>query len=133
MQSRLFSEQSDLIYNPHGEETELVEHFQGVVCAMQENLIKDATGKSDSDSDKQYVRSFKAQHAVYSYKTGQMEAEKVKVAHYLIPGLKWTASLDPFHPLLEGEAQKLQLSLFKEPNLKAQGFQAILHEWGSEW
>lgn len=140
LQSRLFSEGSELIFDPKGDEAELVEHFQGLTCAMQEKLIDTSKNGSNNDSDspeslqsKQYIRTLKASDAIYSYKTGQLEADVVEVKHYLISGISFPISLDPFHPILQGRAQKLQLSLFKEPNLKAQGFQAIFHEWGNEW
>lgn len=140
LQSRLVSEHSDLIWESKGEGAQLVEHFKGLACAMQEKLM-DAAKSEDKENavpeadlqPKQYMRCLKAQEAVYFYKTGQLQAEKVEVAHYLIPGLLWPFSFDTLDPLFQGRAQKLQLSMFKERNLKAQGFQATFYDWGDEW
>jgi hypothetical protein len=139
LQSRLASECSELFFDPKGKGVELVEHFKGLACAMQEELIgsKDENNQNSTFSDslqpKQYMRYLKAREAIYSYKTGQLEAEDVKVAHYLLPGFDLPKTWETFHPLFQGQAQKLQLSLFKETNVRAQGFQATFHEWGDEW
>jgi hypothetical protein len=140
LQSRLASEHSELIFNPKGKEAELVEHFKGLTCAIQEKFMDASNDERMKNADltdnllpKQCIRYLKAQEAVYSYKTGQLDAEEVEVAHYLVPGLVWQLSLDPFSPLLLGHAQKLQLSMFKELTLKAQGFRATFFDWGEEW
>lgn len=140
LQSRLTSDYSELTLNLKGEDTQLVEHFRGLACALQEKLIDTPKqeGPVDASSQEvsqpqQYLRCLKAREAAYSYKTGQLEAEEVDVAHYLIPGFHWTESLDAFQPLLKGRAEKLQLSMFKERTFKAQGFQATFHDWGNEW
>jgi hypothetical protein len=140
LQSRLVGDYSELTLNLKGEEPQLVERFRGLACALQEKLI-DAPkheGQGDTSSQEpsqpqQYLRCFKAQEADYSYKTGRLEAEEVEVAHYLIPGFHWPESFDAFQPLLQGRAEKLQLSMFKERTFKAEGFQATFHDWGSEW
>jgi hypothetical protein len=139
LQSRLVSQSSELIFAKKEQGGELVEHFKEVYCVMQEKFI-DSENESDPMSLSQnglqlnqYVRSLKAQDAIYAYKTGQLVAEEVEVAHYVIPGLLWPFSLEAFHPLIQGQAQKLQISMFKEPHLKAVDFKAIFHEWGDEW
>jgi hypothetical protein len=127
LQSRLFSDHSELIFDPKGESSELIEHFKELACAMQEKIEGSTTSQP-----KQYIRYLKAQEAIYSYKTGQLEAEDVEIAHYLIPGLLWPLSFNSFPPLLKGRAQKFQLTIFKEMTIKAQGFQAIFYDWGDE-
>lgn len=137
LQSRLSSESSELIFNSKGERAELVEYFKELSCVMQEKFIDESTSQKDAVASdlqpKQYIRCFNAHQGVYFYKTGQLEAEDVEVAHYLVPGILWPASLNGVHPLLQGQAQKLQLSLFKEPSFRAQGFQAAFHDLEGEW
>jgi hypothetical protein len=126
MQSRLASDYSDLTYSR--KEGELVENFKGLTCAMQEELIT----ALDHEGNQQLIREFKAKEAIYSYKSGQLEGQEVEVAHYLLPEHLWPESFDSIQPLLQGRAKTIQLSLFEEPHMKAEGFQAIFHEWGSE-
>jgi hypothetical protein len=139
LQSRLMSEHSELSFDPKGERKELVERFKSLVGVMQEKLMDTSKNEERKDSSlqsslesKQYIRCLKANEAVYSYKTGLLEAGDVEVVHYLIPGLLWPLSLEPFSPLLKGRAQKLQLSLFQEMTFKAQGFQASFYDWRNE-
>ncbi len=141
LQSRLVSEHSDLILESKEKEMQVVERFQDLTCAIQEKLVHHAPENSqetqlfveDNGQIKQYVRYLKAHEAVYCYKTGQLEAENVEVIHYLIPGAFWPASLENFHPILQGNAKKLQLTMFKERHLKAQDFQATFYDWEEEW
>lgn len=140
LQSRLASEHSELIFSSKGNHSELVEHFNGLICVMQEKLMDapkhlNPEGSSSQNllQPNQYIRCLKAHEALYSYKTGQLEAEAVEIEHYLVPGLLYPPTLDAYHPLFRGRAQRLQLSLFKEPTLKAQGFQAAFHDREGEW
>lgn len=136
LQSRLYSEYSDLTYSKVT--GELVEHFKDLICVMQEKFIDDSS-KEEKNVDvsstigfQQVIRQFKAQEAIYSYRSGQLEAGNVKVVDYLLPGHLWLDSFDAFQPSFEGRAHTIRLSLFKEPHLKAQGFQAIFRDWGEE-
>jgi hypothetical protein len=134
LQSRLVSESSDLIYSK--EKGELVERFKGLICAMQEKMIDASNHEGDEHSStqpQQMIRQLKAKEAVYYYQSGQLEAEEVEIAHYLLPGYLWLNSFDSFLPLLQGRAHTMQLSLFEGPYLKVQGFQAIFHSWREEW
>jgi hypothetical protein len=136
LQSRLVSQSSELIFDKKEGGGEFIEHFKEVNCVMQEKFIdsdNESIQMSASSQPNQYVRSLKAHDAIYAYKTGQLVAEEVEVAHYVIPGLLWPFSLEAFHPLVQGQAQKLQISMFQEPHLKAVDFKAIFHEWGDEW
>lgn len=126
LQSRLISNDSEIIYSK--KEGELIERFRALTCTMQEELKQAST-----ESAEQIIRQFKAEEAIYSYKSGQLEAEEVEVAHYLLPGEAWPDSMDNCQPILQGQARTIHLSLFKDPNLKAQGFQAIFHDWEEEW
>jgi hypothetical protein len=135
LQTRLTSTESDLIYSKG--EGELVEHFKGLTCLMQEELLGAANREGEivfsKEMAQQMVRQLKAQEAVYSYKSERLEAKEVEVKHYLLSGHLYPESLVGFHPFFQGRARSLQLSLFKEPTVQAQGFQAIIHDWGSEW
>lgn len=139
LQSRLFSETSDLMFDLQGNGSEFIERLHDLSCTMQERVLeisKNSEGKPFSDpivEPQLFVRYLKADDALYFYKTGQLEAQEVEIAHYLVPGLLWPISLTPFEPLLQGRAQKLQLSMSKEIHLKAEGFQANLYQWGEEW
>lgn len=121
MQSRLTSEYSDLFFESKKNGAELVEHFKELTCTMQEELIENDL------LPEQYFRCLKAKEATYSYKSGQLEAVEVEITRYLLPTHRWPSTIDSFSPLLQGQAQKIQLSFLKEPLLKAQGFQAIFH------
>lgn len=136
LQTRLISTESDLVYTK--KEGELVEQFKELTCITQDELIDvphpNLEGEAFStEIAQQMIRQLKAQEAVYSYKSGKLEAKEVEVAHYLLPGHLCPASLEGHQPLVQGKAQGLQLSLFKEPTVQAQGFQAIFHNWESDW
>jgi hypothetical protein len=134
LQTRLTSAESDLVYSK--KEGELVEQFRGLTCIIQDELIdvpKSEEKGVSAEIAQQMIRQFRAKEAVYSYKSGKLEAKEVEVAHYLLPGSLCPASLEGHQPLVQGKAHGLQLSLFKEPTVQAQGFQAIFHNWGSDW
>lgn len=137
MQVRLASDSSDLIYSK--KEGKFVERFKSLTCTMQEKMIHasnvDESSQETStpaETTQQMVRQLKAGEALYSYKSGQLEAQEVEIAHFLLPGTQWPQSLDDAAPLFQGKAHTVELSLFKEPTLKAQGFQAIFHQWGND-
>lgn len=123
LQSRLFSDQSELLFDQWEGKGELLEYFTGLRCELQE--------KPQESQQGQHFRCFTSQQAVYSYKSGKLEAAHVTVTDYLIPDFvgQWPASFQSYPPFLKGEAEKVQISLLKEPSLKAQGFQANLYEW----
>lgn len=135
MQCRLVSDSSELVYSKR--EKELVERFQNLTCIMQEKFIHaanqdESNRQAPSAVNTQTIRQFKAREALYFYKNGQLEAEEVEVIHYLLPDTLWPTSLDHLSPLFQGKAHTMHLSLFKEPTLKAQGFQAVFHHGGDE-
>lgn len=128
LQCRLTSEHSDLIFQSKENGGELVECFKGIHCLMQEKLIEEPNNLL-----KQSLRFLKAKEAFYFYKSGQLEADGVNIAHYLAPGLTWPSSLDSLTPSFQGEAENIQFSLFnKESALKAHKLQAIFHGWESK-
>lgn len=129
MESRLASIQSELMFDPHGGKGDLIEKFKGFECTMQEKKICGLKNQADSQ---QYIRFFKARQAVFSYKSGLLEAEKVEISHYLVPGHQWPEEFLSLPPHMKGDARKVQLSVFKEPSLKAEDFQASLFEWGDD-
>lgn len=138
LQSRLISEFSELIYLK--EEGKLVERFKGLTCAMQEKLMDasnlEEEGRfavSSAEQTRQMMRQLKAKEAIYSYKSGLLEAEEVEIADYLLSGHVWPNAFHSFSPFLQGQAQTIQLSLFEETHVKVQGFQAIFHSWREEW
>lgn len=131
LQIRLTSAESDLVYSKN--EGELVEQFKDLTCIMQDELIDTYNNnKPDSDIAQHMVRQFRAQQAVYSYKSGQLEAKEVEIADYLLPEKRFPLSLEDDQPFIRGTAGTLQFSLFKEPSMQAQGFQAIFHNRSSD-
>lgn len=120
LQSRISSMESELIFDPQGAERDVVEHFTQLTCALQE--------KSNHEHA-QHIRCLNAGEAVYLYKSGQLEANDVAVAEYLIAGEQWPNRLESFSPFIQGNAQNVHLSLFKEPSFKAHGFEATLFDW----
>jgi hypothetical protein len=134
LQSRLTSEQSELVFKQKGQETELKEHFKEMTCTMQEEFAyskEETTGLGPQPQ--QWVRCLKAHEALYSYQSGQLEAENVELKRYLIPGHAWPSTIQTFHPLFQGSAQTIALSLLREPAFQAQRFQATFYSGENEW
>lgn len=123
LQSRLTSQQSELMLQQKEDKTELVEHFKDVTCMMQEEFVKDEM------PFKQLVRCLKAREATYGYQSGQFEAEEVELARYLIPGHQWPFSVESFQPFFQGKSQKVEFSFLQDSQFKAQGLQATFHSW----
>ena len=120
-QSRLSSEKSEMVFDQRDGKGELSEHFSDLTCVLQE--------KTEDAGHGHHIRRLKARQAVYSYKSGQLEAQDVVVADYLIPGEQWPVSYDHFSPTIQGQAQKVHVSLFnRETAVKAQGFQGAFHD-----
>ncbi len=140
LQSRLISEHSTLVFNQKGHGAELIEHFKNITCTTQEKLFYHAIENKQKDASpilnsenlqpQQLLRHLKAEEAMYSYQTGQLEAEQVEFMRYLLPGHSWPLSFQSIHPLFEGQAQKVKLKLFQDQSFKAQGFQASFYELG---
>lgn len=131
LQTYLTSIESDLVYSK--KEGELVEQFKGLICIVQDELINVSNNETASPFiTQQMIRQIQAQEAIYSYKSGQLEAKDVEIDHYLLPGHACPVSLLGYHPFVQGKAHSLKLSLFKEPIVQAQEFQAIFHNWESD-
>lgn len=130
LQSCLASDSSDLIYTKKG--GELIEELKGLTCIVQEKVISSENEVESKAEEHFLVRKFKAENAVYSYKTGQLEAEKVEFEHYLLSNHQNLQMMDHFSPMMKGKAHSILLSLLKEPQLKAQGFQGIFYSLESE-
>jgi len=135
LQTVLRSVESFLDYSK--QDGEFVEHFKGLTCIMQEKLVDLSDPPIEVvapiEVAEQMIRQLQAQEAIYSYTSGKLNAKEVEIAHYLFPGHECPHSLKGFHPILQGKALTLQLSLFQEPNMQAQGFQAIFHDWENNW
>lgn len=127
LQTRLNSAESNLIYSK--KDGEIVEHFKDLACMMQEKLIG-SDNEEKGEAAQQTIRELNAREAIYSYKNGMLEAKEVDVSHYLLPGHLCPESLADFQPMIQGKAAELQLSLFQEPAMQAEGFQAVLYDWG---
>lgn len=123
LQSRLTSEQSELMLQQREEKVELVEHFKNVTCVMQEEFLP----------LKQLVRCLKAREAIYGYQSGQFEAEDVELARYLVLGQQWPLAMESLKPFFQGKSQKVEFTFFQEPHFKAQGMQATFHSWEDGW
>ena len=120
LQSRLSSEKSEMVFDHRDGKGELREHFTDLTCVLQE--------KTEDAGHWQHIRRLKARQAVYSYKCGQLAAQDVVVADYLIPGGQWPVSYDHFSPIIQGQAQKVHVSLFnREPAMKEPDFQGAFH------
>jgi hypothetical protein len=138
LQTRLNSAQSELVFGQKRAGTELVEHFQDVDCTQQEKVViaavknsnRDNASKTDLEALQQMLRNVKAREAVYSYKTGKLEAQDVMLTRYLLPAGVWPVNFEGSVPLIKGRAKKIEFTFFNEPAVKAEGFQAILNEWG---
>lgn len=136
LQSRLHSESSELLYGNKELGGELVEHFKNVECILQEKLVDDGIGTDASEATgigEQYLRRIVAERAVYSYKTGLLEAYGVELAGYRLPGREWPISISSNPPLFQGKARNIEVLLFQDTSLKAKGFQGTFHRWGSGW
>lgn len=136
LQSRLYSDSSELSYGNKELGGELVENFNNVDCILQEKLLDSGNDKHAStelEMPIQFVRRIVADHAAYSYKTGLLEAYGVELAGYRFSGREWPIAISSTPPLFQGKARIIEVSLFQETSLKAQGFQGTLHAWGSGW
>ena len=135
LQARLTSAESDLIYSKKG--GELSEHFKGLSCVMQEELINPSKNQEaeavTTSEPQQVVRQLVAQEGVYSYRNGILEAKGVEVANYTLPGHLYPDSLTHSRPFIHGRAEHLQLDLLKEPMMQAQEFQVILQDGEKYW
>lgn len=127
-QSRLTSENSQLVLHNRGEGVELIEYFQNINCTQQEKLF---LGSSEVGGDKpeQLVRQLSAQEAIYSYRTGQLDAKDVEFTRFMCPGNLWPGVDDFQLPLMHGKASIIAIKLSDEPTFKAEGFQATFQDW----
>lgn len=122
LQSRLSSEKSEVMFDQREGKGELSEHFTDLTCLLQEKT-------EDAGHDGHHIRRLKARQAVYSYKSGQLEAQDVVVSDYLIPGGLWPVSYDHYSPTIQGQAHKVRVSLFnRKPAVKAPDFQGAFHD-----
>ena len=132
LQAYLKSDLSDLIYSKNS--GELVEYFKGLNCIMQDALIETHNGKENglfpNNEVQQKVRQLKACDALYSYKTGKVEAKEAEIFHFFLPGNQCPHLLNPDGASFQGKATHLQFLLMKEPCLEGQGFEAVFHDWG---
>lgn len=110
MQLELCSSHADLSLNNSGTDMELIEVMQNVVCYMQEELYPAQPDAPDA-IPMQMIRYFEADHATYSYKSGNLKAQAVKISRYLVPGHTLTDQLTAFDPVMQGTAAEVQLSL----------------------
>jgi hypothetical protein len=134
-QSRLASEKSELVLHNRGEGVELIEYFEDINCIQQEKLfLANQGGSSEEDGGKseQLVRQLAAQEAIYSYRTGLLEAKDVEFTRFLCPGNAWPGGDDFQLPLMRGKASTIAIKLSEEPTFKAEGFHATFHDWWDE-
>ena len=130
LQSRLISESSELLLSQKGNRTELVERFKDLSFMMQEKIFYSL--EREEMQPRQFLHHLKAQEAIYSYRTGQLDASQVEFIRYHLSGHLWPPSFEAATPLMGGNAQHLQLTLSEAPIFRAQGFQATFHDWGNE-
>lgn len=130
LQLKLQSERSNLFFEKSGGHSEIVEHFKGVRCAMQEELyyllpdetsLKEINENDTNATPFQTIRIIEAEEGTYHYKTRKLFAERATFQRYRIPGHELISSLQSFHALMNAKAQKVELSLSnKERHFKVQ-------------
>jgi hypothetical protein len=119
LQAYISSASSILTLNHENERTEMVEHFTGLKCSIQETLLHHAI------APQQMVRSLEAAKGMYYYKTEELVAEQVKLSRYKIPGHELIKTFEKYTPFMSGMAKQIKLSLsHKDPAFKAESFQA---------
>jgi hypothetical protein len=138
-QTRLASEKSQLVLHNRGDGVELIEYFQDISCLQQERLFlaenensSDKGATSNCSQSEQLVRQLFAKDAIYSYRTGQLEAKEVEFTRFLCPGHAWPGVDDLHSPLMRGIASTIAIKLSEEPTFKAEGFHAIFDDWWNE-
>ena len=129
-QSRLVSEYSELLLSQKGHRSELVERFSDLSFTMQEKLFYAL--EAEEMQPRQFLHHLKAKEAIYSYRTGKLDADHVEFTRYHFTGHLWPPSLEAATLLMGGNAQHIQLMLSEAPIFRAQGFQATFHDWGNE-
>jgi hypothetical protein len=138
LQFLLHSSHSELVFNQCEDKTEIVEHFQGVKCWMQEALIYTlADGQelkhpiNKECMPQQYMRYMEAETATYHYKTKELIAEQVELSRYIIPGHFFTQSFKTIKPFMHGTAKRANFFLSNQHKLfKAYEFQGTLQDLG---
>lgn len=143
----ILADDAQMVVDHLNEESQVIEHMQGVTCYMQEELyyllpdgreaslqvngkllIKKADPQQASSwlavskemKPMQLIRVMEADHASYYYKTDQFVADKVKIARYAISGHDLPKTLKKEKILMKGNAAKVQFFL----NGKDLNFQA---------
>lgn len=140
LQMHLESENADLVLDFHPQQ-EIVEHMQGVICYVQEDLF-DFISKEGRSESMQQVLYFESPSAVYHYSNKIFVAENVKVFRYVVPGhdlydphLDSDAYFLPSgknndHLISHGEAKSIEFSLEDDHfNFKANGLRATLYDF----
>ena len=120
LQWRLQSVSSELSFDQQEKGLELIERFKNVNCIMQE--------KFSQENKTQFVRTLKAEEAVYHYKKEELVADQALVARYEIPGSLWLNNTASSIPMMEGKAEKIALSFKSNHLFKAQKFEASFSE-----
>ena len=115
LHDKIESLSSTLILTPKKGHLEIVEHLNGVHCAMQDRL----------DKETQHVRLFDALTGVYEYSTSRLTAQTVTLALFRLPGTDLPSSFSHAHPYLAGVAEDVSFALAgKASQFQAKQFKA---------
>lgn len=112
-ENHLHSDRSEIVLEEGDHRSEIIERFTGLTCLFQEEVAP--------DSPSQIIRVFEADRAIYRYRSGELNADSVKLARYKIPGRKYQKPDESTPPFMTGMAQNVEVSLNGPSKFKAKG------------
>lgn len=109
LETRLSSDQSELIIDRHFDKGDIVEHFLNVSCISQEELKENA----------QQIRKINAIAASYHYRSGILHAKNAAFSRYKLPGRVFIEPRAQDIPFMTGNAHSIELSIKEGSRFKA--------------
>jgi hypothetical protein len=142
----LQSKHSELVFDQQDHKMEILEHFKGLKCLMQEKFLsllpngeEVKVEKSENGDSKffgspvlhYYMRHLEAESGTYHYKTKELVGKNVKLFRYLVPGINLIYFAPGLKPLMSGRAKQVNFFLSNENRtFKAQEFEGTLQDIG---
>lgn len=138
LQLHLRSADSVLVFEHHGNRSEIVEKMTDVICFVQEELFyllnedievirntsgklvwRDFPDKEVAEDDPQLrpvqkIRYIESDNATFYLNTGLLVAHEVHLSQYVLPGHKLILSIEGKTPLMKGRAESLEISLLSK-------------------
>jgi hypothetical protein len=138
LQLHLRSAASELVFEHHGNHSEVVEKMTDVICFVQEELfyllgedqevIRKDDGKlvlrnsseTEVSTDNpmlkpvQRIRYIEADNATFYIQGGLLIANQVRLSQYVLPGHKLFLSVEGKTPVMKGRAESLEISLLSK-------------------